>query len=89
VVRLGRDAASRVFAVIVALAYAGLATLPVTGAPPAILLASAGLPFGWRRPARLSAVPRATPRLVPAQAWTLVSFLLMAAGSALGLLLAG
>jgi len=89
VVRLGRDAASRVFAVIVALAYAGLATLPVTGLPPAILLGLAGLPFGVAAAARLMRSPRATPRIVPAQAWTLVSFLLMAAGSALGLLLAG
>jgi len=89
VVRLGRDAASRVFALIVVLAYAGLATLPLTGLPPAVLLGLAGLPFGIAAAVRLTRAPRATPRLVPAQAWTLLSFLLMAAGSALGLLLGG
>jgi hypothetical protein len=38
---------------------------------------------------RLAREPEATPRLIAAQAWTLLSFLLMAAGSALGLLVAG
>jgi hypothetical protein len=36
---------------------------------------------------RLLRSPEATPQVVPAQAWTLLSFLLLAAGAGLGLLL--
>jgi 1,4-dihydroxy-2-naphthoate polyprenyltransferase len=89
VVRLGRTVASRVFARIVVLAFAGLAALPVTGVPSTILLGLAGLPFGLAAAVRLVRAPQATPRIVPAQVWSLFSFLLMAAGSALGLLIAG
>jgi 1,4-dihydroxy-2-naphthoate polyprenyltransferase len=89
VVRLGRRAARRVFAFLVGLSYAGLAALPLTGIPWTVLLGLAGLPFAVAAAVRLARDPRATPRLVPAQAWTLLSFLLMAVGSALGLLVAG
>jgi len=89
VVRLGRGAASRVFAIIVALAYVGMAALALTSLPSTILLGLAGVPFALAAAVRLAQDPQATPRIIPAQAWTLLSFLLMAAGSALGLLLAG
>jgi 1,4-dihydroxy-2-naphthoate octaprenyltransferase len=89
VVRLGRRTASRVFALIVALSYAGLAVLPLTGTPWTVLLGLAGLPFGVGAAVRLARDPQATRRIIPAQAWTLLSFLLMAVGSALGLLVAG
>jgi 1,4-dihydroxy-2-naphthoate octaprenyltransferase len=88
VVRLGRVAASRVFAWIVALSYLGLAALPLAGVPWTVLLGLAGLPFGAAAAVRLARDPRDTPRIVPAQAWTLLSFFSMAAGSALGLLFA-
>lgn len=88
VVRLGRRAASRMFAVIVALAYLAVAALPLAGLPSTILLGLAGLPFGVAAALRLAQDPQATPRIVPAQAWTLLSFLLMAAGAGLGLLIA-
>lgn len=89
VVRLGRRAASRVFALIVAAAYLAVAALPLAGLSPTILLGLAGLPFGAAAAVRLAAEPEATSRIVPAQVWTLLSFLLMAAGSALGLLIGG
>jgi 1,4-dihydroxy-2-naphthoate polyprenyltransferase len=88
VVRLGRRAASRVFAFIVGLSFAGLAALPLTGIPWTVLLGLAGLPFGAAAAVRLARHSQATPRVIPAQAWTLLSFLLMAVGSALGLLVA-
>jgi 1,4-dihydroxy-2-naphthoate polyprenyltransferase len=89
VVRFGRRAASRVFAVIVGLSYAGLAALPSTGLPWTVLLGLAGLPFAVAAALRLARDPQATRRVIPAQAWTLLSFLLMALGSTLGLLIAG
>jgi 1,4-dihydroxy-2-naphthoate octaprenyltransferase len=89
VVRLGRRRASRTFALIVSVAYVGVAALPLMGLPPTILLALAGLPFGVAAAVRLMADPHDVPRLVPAQVWTLLSFLLMAAGSAVGFLIAG
>ena len=89
VVRLGRSGASRVFSLIVASAYAGLAALALAELPPTIRLGLAGLPFGLAAAVRLARDAQATPRIVPAQVWTLLSFLLMAAGSAVGLLIAG
>jgi 1,4-dihydroxy-2-naphthoate octaprenyltransferase len=89
VVRLGRRPASRVFALIVASAYGALAAMAVAGFPPAILLGQAGLPFGAAAAVRLGRDPETTARIVPAQAWTLLSFLLMAVGAAVGLLVTG
>ncbi len=87
VVRLGRRRASRVFAAIVAAAFAGLALLPAAGLPAGVWLGAAGLPPGLAAALRLRAAPETTPLIVAAQAWTLLSFVLMAVGSAVGLVL--
>jgi 1,4-dihydroxy-2-naphthoate octaprenyltransferase len=89
VVRLGRRRGARVFAVIVAAAFAFLALLPLWGMPRGVLLGLAGLPFAVAASWRLLREPEVTARIVPAQAWTLSSFVLMAAGSAVGLLWGG
>ncbi|MGE5175296.1 MAG: prenyltransferase [Hyphomicrobiales bacterium] len=89
VVRLGRRAASRVFGWIVAAAYGGLVLLVAFGAPSGLLFGLAGLPHAAAAARRLLADPETTSRIVPAQVWTLRSFLLYAAGAGAGLLLAG
>lgn len=87
VVRLGRPAAARGFAVLVVLGFGLQALLPALGAPAGALLGLAGLPFGAAAARRLLAHPEETSKLVPAQAWTLLSFLLLSLGAAAGLLL--
>lgn len=89
VVRLGRRRASRVFGAMVVAAYAGMALLPAAGLPLAVWLGGAGLPHGLAAAARLRAWPETTARVVPAQAWTLASFVLASLGAGLGLALAG
>jgi len=88
VVRLGRERASRIFGVIVAAAFAGLAFLPAAGLPVGVWLGAAGLPHGLAAALRLRATPETTALIVPAQAWTLLSFVLTAVGAGVGLLLA-
>jgi 1,4-dihydroxy-2-naphthoate octaprenyltransferase len=88
VVRLGRERASRIFGVIVAAAFAGLAALPAAGLPATVWLGAAGLPHGLAAARRLRASPETTARVVPAQTWTLLSFVLTAVGAGIGLLLA-
>jgi 1,4-dihydroxy-2-naphthoate octaprenyltransferase len=87
VVRLGRPRASRLFLAVMATAFAGLALLPLVGLPPGVLLGLVALPFGAAAARRLLRDPEATARIVPAQGWTLLCFILAAAGSALGLML--
>jgi 1,4-dihydroxy-2-naphthoate polyprenyltransferase len=87
VVRLGRRRASRAFLGLVVCAYALVLVLPLAGAPAGVLLGLLGAPLGLRAARRLMARPDATPDIVPAQAWTLGSFLLLAAGEGMGLLL--
>jgi 1,4-dihydroxy-2-naphthoate polyprenyltransferase len=86
VVRLGRRRASHGFALLVAGAYAGLAVLPLLGVARSVWLGFAGLPPAVAAARRLMRQPERTAALIPAQAWTLASFLLFAAGSGLGLL---
>lgn len=85
VVRLGRRTASRLFAVVVAAAYAWLWLLPPRGLPLTVWLGIAGLPFGVAAGRRLLANPEATRRIIPAQGWTLLSFVLFALGVGIGL----
>jgi len=85
VVRLGRDRAARAFAGIVGAAYALLLVLPLAGVPATVLCGLAGLPHGVAAARRLASDPARTADLIPAQAWTLLSFLLCAAGAGLGL----
>ncbi len=89
VVRLGRRRASRVFGAMILAAYGGMALLPAAGLPPAVWLGGAGLPLALAAAARLRASPETTARVVPAQAWTLASFVLASLGAGLGLVLAG
>jgi 1,4-dihydroxy-2-naphthoate octaprenyltransferase len=87
VVRLGRARASVAFAVLVAATFGAVLLLPLLGLPRTVLLGAAGAVPAAAAVRRLLRDPEATPQVVPAQAWTLVSFLLLAAGAGLGLLL--
>ena len=87
VVRLGPERAARAFFALVVAAYAMVLVLPVVGAPPGVLLGLAGAPLGVRAARRLRAGHSTTASVVPAQGWTLASFLLLAAGEGVGLLL--
>lgn len=91
VVRLGHQTAAKVFAAIVAVASAMLVALPTLGLPRSVWLGLAGLPFGVAalrhlRKFAVASTPSAE-RIVAAQGWTLLSFLLMALGLGAGLLL--
>jgi 1,4-dihydroxy-2-naphthoate octaprenyltransferase len=88
VVRLGRPRAARVFAAIVAVGYAGVALLPLAGLPMTLWLGLIGLPPGIAAARRLIRHPETTRELVPAQGWTLLSFVGMAAGLAAGFVIA-
>jgi 1,4-dihydroxy-2-naphthoate polyprenyltransferase len=88
VVRLGRVRASRVFAGIVIAAYLAVLALPLIGLPIATWLGLIGLPHGLAAARRLIRHPETTKEIVPAQAWTLLSFVLMAAGIGAGFTLA-
>ena len=87
VVRLGRRRASRVFLALVLCAFALVLVLPLVGAPGGVVLGLLGAPLGLRAARRLMTDHDTTSAIVPAQAWTLVSFLLLAAGEGVGLLL--
>jgi 1,4-dihydroxy-2-naphthoate octaprenyltransferase len=88
VVRLGRVRASRVFAGIVALAYLGVVLLPLLGLPRSLWFGLIGLPHGLAGAHLLYRHPETTRHIVPAQAWTLLSFVLMSVGLAAGFELA-
>jgi 1,4-dihydroxy-2-naphthoate octaprenyltransferase len=87
VVRLGRARASVAFAGIVALALVGLVLARATGAPAAALLGGAGFVPAGRAARTLARTPEHTATIVPAQALTLLGFLLLALGTGLGTLL--
>jgi 1,4-dihydroxy-2-naphthoate octaprenyltransferase len=87
VVRLGRRRAAAVFSWLVVSAYVLVAVLPAFGAPAGLLLGLAGAPLAFRAAVRLRARHEATAAIIPAQGWTLGSFLLLAGGEGLGLLL--
>ncbi|HEY8145419.1 MAG TPA: prenyltransferase, partial [Kofleriaceae bacterium] len=85
VVRLGARRAARGFAALVVAAFLGLALLPLAGLPLGVLGGLAGLPVALAAAVRLGRFPETTERIVPAQAWTLLSFLILSAGLAAGL----
>jgi 1,4-dihydroxy-2-naphthoate polyprenyltransferase len=87
VVRMGRPAASRTFAAIVAAAFLILALLPLVDLPLTLWLAMFAAPPASRAAWTLIHYPEDTPRTISAQGQTLITFLLYAAGSAIGLLL--
>jgi 1,4-dihydroxy-2-naphthoate octaprenyltransferase len=86
VVRLGRRRASRLFAGLFATAFAMQALLPAFGLPRAVWLGAIGLPSAIFAARRALAHYEATAMLIPAQAQTLLAFVLLAIGSGLGLL---
>lgn len=88
VVRLGVDRAARGFTIILAVAYGVLVILPTLGLPLSIWLGFAGLPLGILAARRLIEHAHTPAELVPAQRWTLLSFLLLAVGMGFGLVLA-
>jgi 1,4-dihydroxy-2-naphthoate polyprenyltransferase len=88
VVRLGRRRASRAFIAIIAAAYLGVIALPLAGLPMALWLGLIGLPHGLAAAHRLYGHPEAIRHIVPAQAWTLLSFVLMSVGIAAGFIIA-
>ena len=89
VVRLGRPWAARAFAGLVVLTYLGLVVLPLSGLPPGVWGGFIGLPFAVRAAERLIRSPETPAKMVPAQRWTLLSFVLLALGAALGIWLVG
>jgi len=88
VVRLGRHRAATTFALILAVAFAGVAALPLVGLPATVWLGLAGAPLAVAAARRVIRSPDVPARLIPAQGWTLLSFVLMSAGIAAGLVLA-
>ncbi len=90
VVRLGRPLAAQAFALFPIAAFGCLFLLPfVTALPRGVWLGFAGLPHAVLATRRLRAHPDTTREIVPAQAWTLLSFCLLALGSAIGMLVLG
>ena len=88
VVRLGPERAARAFGWLVAVAYALVVALPLAGVRWGVLLGLAGLPHGMAASIRLLRSPENTRELIPAQGWTLLSFMLLSAGMAAGVLAA-
>ena len=87
VVRLGPRRAAQAFVVLIGAAAVALALLPIIGFPPAILFGAAGLVPAVAAARRLLAFSDTTARIVPAQGWTLLSFLTASVGMSLGVLL--
>lgn len=86
VVRLGRRRASIVFPFLFAAAAVGMAALLWAGAPRGAALGLAFVLPAIPAAATLIRFPESTPRIVPAQALTLVSFISYSIASGLGLL---
>ena len=87
VVRLGKPAASKVFAIILVAAFALLAVLPAFGISAGVWGGFLGLPHAVKAALRLRQKPEVTALIIPAQQWTLLSFVLFACGAGAGLLL--
>jgi 1,4-dihydroxy-2-naphthoate octaprenyltransferase len=87
VVRLGRQRAARVFVGVTALAGVGVALLPLTGLPKTVWFGMVFLIPAAKACRVVVAHSETTAQLIPAQAMTLLSFLLTSAGSGIGLLL--
>jgi 1,4-dihydroxy-2-naphthoate octaprenyltransferase len=88
VVRLGRPRAARVYGVIVAAAYAAVFMLPFFGLPAATRLGLVGAPLSISAAKILLANPETPREIVPAQAQTLLAFVVMAAGVGAGFITA-
>lgn len=87
VVRIGRTLAAKAFAIFPCVAFAYLALLPLLfGLPRGVWVGMIGLPHAILAAKRLRAHPDVTKEIVPAQAWTLLSFVLLALGGSVGML---
>lgn len=90
VVRMGKERAAYAFAGLIVATYIGVALLPLAGLPFGVWLGFIGAPLGFRAAARVLERPEGrTSELVPAQGWTLLSFVLLALGAGLGSVLLG
>ena len=89
VVRLGRGRAARLYLLLAGLAYLVPVWLTATQAKPWLLGALLGLPASCWAGGRLLRESANTARIVPAQAATLIAFLLFALGAGSGSLLGG
>jgi 1,4-dihydroxy-2-naphthoate octaprenyltransferase len=88
VVRLGRPKAARVFVAMMMVAAVGLTLLPLAGIPVAVYLGALFLVPAAVASRILLRHAEVTARVVPAQAMTLIAFVLYSLGSGIGLLLA-
>lgn len=88
VVRLGRASASRLHGLIFGLFVIGLVCLPLVGLPPTVWLGAIAVPTGLSASRRLLRDPETVANIIPAQAGTLLTFLLFSLGAGLGLILA-
>ena len=88
VVRLGRERAAHWFGAILAAAYIALALAPPIGLPVTVWLGFIGAPHAIAAARRLRRCHDLPHEIIPAQAWTLLSFVLMAAGIGAGFVLA-
>lgn len=86
VVRLGARKASRLFLLMVTAAGIALVALPLAGLPNGVWLALAGLVPGAMAAHRLRQTTETT-RIIPAQRWALIAFVLTALGCGTGVLL--
>lgn len=87
VVRVGRRKASLLFGALLAASFAILALLPTLGVPHGVWLGGVALLPGIGAARGLQLQPETTSAVVPAQARTLWTFLLLAAGAGLGMLM--
>lgn len=87
VVRLGRRTASRVFAGVVALPFAALTVAPLLNLPLTLWLGFVAAVPAFSATQRLLKHPETTSQIIPAQASTLLTFLLYAIGAGIGFLL--
>lgn len=87
VVRLGRQRASQVYAGVVALPFAALFVLPLFEMPLTLWLGLIAAVPAFSAIKRLRANPETTSQIIPAQAGTLLTFLLFAVGTGIGFLL--
>lgn len=86
VVRLGRALAGRAFLLFPVVAFSYLLLLPwIAHLSSGAWLGLAGLPHAVFAARRLREAPESTRDIIPAQAWSLASFLLLALGAAVGL----
>jgi 1,4-dihydroxy-2-naphthoate octaprenyltransferase len=84
VVRLGRARAAALFAALAGAAFGLLALLPALGAPRGVWLGAVGLAPALAAARILRAHPETTARIVSAQRFALLAFILFALGAGLG-----